>query len=84
MFCSGNITTVPNPPVEGQSVVITVPHSGPWLISRDGSGEYSEVTADSRGEIDLPAPPGTGGQSFTISDGRDPPTHASFTVQGNS
>ena len=76
----GDITTIPNPPVEGQSVVISVPHSGPWVISLDGSGVGTEVTANERGEIDLPSPPGGAGQSFTISDGRSPATDARFDI----
>ena len=79
----GNITTQPDPPVEGQSVVISVPHAGPWLISQDGSGVFTEVSANDRGEIDLPAPPGRGGQTFTIADGRDPVTTANFEIQSN-
>ena len=78
-----NITITPNPPVVGQSVVISVPHAGPWTISLDGSGVGTEVTPNERGEIDLPSPPGRGGQSFTISDGRTPATDASFDIESN-
>lgn len=79
----GDITTVPSPPIEGQGVVIYVPHDGPWWVSLDGSGVLTEVRPDSRGEIDLPAPPGSGGQTFTVSDRGDPSTAASFEIQGN-
>ena len=80
MLRFGDITTQPNPPVENQSLVIVVPHPGPWSISLDGSGVITEVTADERGQIDLPAPPGVGGQSFSISDGGTPPVDANFDI----
>lgn len=76
-----DITTEPDPPIEGQTVVISVPHSGPWFIARDGSGDVVECTANDRGEIELPAPPGRGGETFTVTDYRDPATDGNFSIQ---
>ena len=83
MPSDGDITTQPNPPLENQSVVIVVPHSGPWSISLDGSGVVTRYTPNERGEVDLPAPPGGGGQSFTVSDGNSPGNHATFEISSN-
>ncbi len=79
-----DISPQPNPPREGQTVVITVPHGGPWFVARDGSGEVHEYTPNDRGEIELPAPPGRGGETFTVTDYRDPATEANFNIESNS
>jgi len=80
----GDITIDPDPPVEGQPVIITVPHSGPWYVSGDGSGEVTEHTPNDRGEIELSAPPGHGNDTFTVTDYRDPATDGNFRVQGQN
>jgi hypothetical protein len=79
MTLSPEITIDPNPAVEGQPVVITVAGSGPWYVGRDGSGSVTEVTP-TNGEIELLAPPGTAGQTFTVTDFGSPPTSAPFSI----
>lgn len=78
------ITVRPNPPIEGQTVIIQVPHAGPWFIARDGSGAVTEYTANARGEIELPAPPGQGSDTFTVTDYGDPATDANFPIVSTS
>ncbi len=75
-----DISTRPNPPMEGQTLIITVPHSGPWYVSLDGSGRSQELRANERGELELPSPPGRGGETFTVTDYRDPPTDGNFEI----
>jgi hypothetical protein len=78
-FRADGVAIDPNPAVEGQPVRIVVTGPGPWYISRDGSGTLTEVTPHN-GEIELLTPPGTGGQSFTVTDLGEPPIDGSFSI----
>ncbi|HLU37984.1 MAG TPA: hypothetical protein VK081_01285 [Planctomycetota bacterium] len=64
----------PNPAVEGQPVTITVTGPGPWYVVPNPSGEPKEYKPDAHNEIELLAPPGNAGGSFTITDFGDPAT----------
>ncbi|HLU38358.1 MAG TPA: hypothetical protein VK081_03175 [Planctomycetota bacterium] len=59
----------PNPAIEGQPVTITVTGPGPWFIAGDPDGEIREYQPGPNNEIELTAPPGRGGGTFTITDG---------------
>jgi hypothetical protein len=59
----------PDPAIEGQPVTITVTGPGPWTIAGNPDGELREYQPDQNNEIELSAPPGRGGGSFTITDG---------------
>lgn len=74
------ISIEPNPAVEGQPVRIIVSGPGPWYISRDGSGVITELRPNASGEYELAAPPGSGGESFTITDFGNPPAAAGFPI----
>lgn len=66
----------PNPAVEGQPITITFPGPGPWFIRRDGtSGGWDKVAIDPEtNTARLDAPPGQGGDSFSISNLEIPET----------
>jgi hypothetical protein len=67
------IDVEPNPAVEGQPVTITVEGPGPWLVMGDPDGEVREHEPDSQGQIELTAPPGASGGTFTVMNSADPP-----------
>jgi hypothetical protein len=77
------IAVDPDPPREGGSVTLSFPHSGPWFISVDPGGEVVEVTPDANNEVEMTTP-GQAGGSFSVTDFRDPPTSARFTVGPSS
>lgn len=74
------VTVEPNPPIEGQGVTITVTGSGPFYINLDPDGDLVAYSPDSHGEIELLQPPGSAGQSFTVSNYDDPPVDGRFTI----
>jgi hypothetical protein len=76
----GRIDVSPDPAHEGQPVTITVTGPGPWLISRNPDGEIREYQANASGQIELTAPPGAGGESFTILNSEDPPAQARIDI----
>lgn len=80
----GGVTVNPNPPVEGEALTITVTGPGPFYISRDPDGDLVKHTPDAQGEIELSAPPGSAGQSFTVSNYADPPVDGRFTIDPSS
>jgi hypothetical protein len=77
--CS-EIRVEPNPAIEHQPVTITVTGPGPWYMAGNPGGELREVIADGNNEIELAAPPGEAGASFTITDFGDPPTNARIDI----
>lgn len=78
---ASRIKVEPNPAQEGQTVTITVTGPGPWFIAGNPGGEIREYTADHNNQIELTAPPGAGGDSFTITDFGDPPTDARVDIE---
>lgn len=72
----------PDPAREGQPVTITFPHGGPWFVGVDPDGEVLEVSPgeDLQAEIAIP---GEGGETFTVTDLRDPPTEGNFNIVSN-
>jgi hypothetical protein len=72
----------PDPPVEGQPVVITFPGPGPWFVREDGStGGWTEIDVDPESNTArLDAPPATGGGSISVSDIELPETPTSTSV----
>ena len=74
------IVVEPNPAVEGQPVTITVTGPGPWSIAGNPDGEIKEYSPNQNNEIELLAPPGRAGGSFTITDFGDPPTDARIDI----
>lgn len=75
----GPITIHPNPAVDGQPVTITLPRGGTWHVSVDGSGEVRTIRADENQQIEITLSAPNGG-TFTVSDGANPPTDASFDI----
>ena len=78
------IVVEPNPAVEGQPVTITVTGPGPWYVAGNPSGEITEYQPNPNNEIELLAPPGQAGGSFTITDYGDPPTSARIDIGSNN
>lgn len=78
------IVVDPNPAVEGQPVTITVTGPGPWYVAGNPSGEVKEYRPDANNEIELLAPPGGAGESFTVTDFGDPPTNARIDIVSTS
>ncbi len=72
------ISISPNPAVAGQSVLISVPGPGPWYVSLDPDGEVREYSPPN-GEIEI-STPGSGGQTFTVTDFGDPPINETFDI----
>lgn len=77
---SGGVKVQPNPPVEGQPVTITVTGPGPFYVSCDPDGPLVKYTPDAHGEIELTSPPGSAGQSFTVSNYADPTVDGQFVI----
>ncbi len=77
---SNGVKVQPNPPVEGQAVTITVSGPGPFYVSRDPDGDIVKYTPDAQGEIELSSPPGSAGQSFTVSNYADPTVDGQFVI----
>ncbi len=74
------IDVEPNPAVEGWPVTITVEGAGPWLIAREPDGAVTEYQPDAQGQIELLTPPGTSGQSFTVTNSGTPPDSARIDI----
>jgi hypothetical protein len=72
------ISISPNPAVAGQPVLISVPGPGPWYISVDPDGDVHEYNP-TNGEIEI-STPGTGGQTFTVTDFGSPPINETFNI----
>lgn len=76
----GDVTIEPNPALEGGLTTITVPQGeGPWYVSVDGSGELIEIHPDANGQAETRIP-GRGGETFTVTDGKVPPTEGNFDI----
>lgn len=76
----------PNPPVEGQAAIVTVPHTGPWYVyvTNHTTGALTELgplTATTGSVLELDIPAGTGGDTLTITDEREPlPNDADYPI----
>jgi hypothetical protein len=77
---ANGVTAEPNPPIEGQGVTLTVTGRGPFYMSRDPDGDLIELTPNSDNVIELGQPPGTAGQTFTVTNFGDPPVEGRFTI----
>ncbi len=86
MLQPGDFKISPNPPVEGQAATVTVPHDGPWYVyvTDHATGaliELGPLNATTGHILELDVPPGTGGDTLTITDEREPlPKDADFPI----
>lgn len=80
---ASEIKVEPDPAIEGQPVTIIVTGPGPWYVAGNPGGEIVEHRPDNNNEIELLAPPGQAGSSFTITDFGDPPTNVRIDIVSN-
>jgi len=69
----------PDPAIEGQLVTIILEGSGPWYMARDPDGDLIELQPDANGEAEV-QPPGSGGDTFSVTNFGDPPLDGNFHI----